>query len=749
MSMRRWLRVAIWLGMLALLGAAAIARVHHAAPVQTDLIDLLPADQQQSLIQEAVSRNRQTFTRQVLVLISGPDSAHVVAAAQRALNALRKNGLSPASTGDVQALADVYRHHRYALLGKSAARHFTPERLAAETAANLGSPGTLLLPPSEDPGGDLTRFLSALPQAFPGFTPQGDLFVKRGPHRTEVLLSLHLDRSGFGEAGPAEAKMGIEAARASVAADCAACRLLATGAPLFASAAQTEGRTEVGLLSGASLLIIVLLLLAVFHHPRPLLMVGICLLASVIAASASVIILFGQIHLITLVCGTTLLGISVDYAFHYLAQLRFGVTADPWRAMRIIRPGLVLGLVTSLLAFAFLLGAGFPALSQIAVFSGGGLLAAYTTVEAVFPVLARASARPRGPGRLAAMRLPGRWRWLVPLALLLVGLAGLTRIHADDDIRELQNFPAGLLHQDRSVRETIGRPGTPGFFLVTGANVDAMLAAEARLRATVPELVGLARFVPPKADQVASLAAWRRVLANPERLTRAFVDYGLPASLAAAIRKAWLASDRTLLDPSTAFRAAPGLRRFLIGHGNDMALLAVPRGNALTRARLKSLARANRNVQFIAPVERLGETFGRIRRHAIVWVGIGYLLIAALLLLRYGLAGAARVILPPVVSVIVALGLLGWLGMAVNVFVVMALILVLGIGVDYTIFLRESGGREAATRVAVLLSAATTTAAFGLLALSRIPALQAFGLTILAGILVAFLTAPLAVGRSS
>ncbi|HET6586260.1 MAG TPA: hypothetical protein VFG67_00640, partial [Oleiagrimonas sp.] len=85
----------------------------------------------------------------------------------------------------------------------------------------------------------------------------------------------------------------------------------------------------------------------------------------------------------------------------------------------------------------------------------------------------------------------------------------------------------------------------------------------------------------------------------------------------------------------------------------------------------------------------------------------------------------------------------GWLGEPVNVFVVVALILILGLGRDYAVFLREVGARERSPALAVTLSATTTLLSFGLLSLSRIPALHAFGLATLIGIFASYLLAPL------
>nr|MBP7657782.1 hypothetical protein [Pseudoxanthomonas sp.] len=85
--------------------------------------------------------------------------------------------------------------------------------------------------------------------------------------------------------------------------------------------------------------------------------------------------------------------------------------------------------------------------------------------------------------------------------------------------------------------------------------------------------------------------------------------------------------------------------------------------------------------------------------------------------------------------------LLGWLGQPLQLFNVLALML-LGMGIDYGIFLVEHRG-DASAWLAVCVGAASTWLSFGLLGLSATPALRAFGLTLLFGIGLVWLLSPL------
>jgi predicted exporter len=84
---------------------------------------------------------------------------------------------------------------------------------------------------------------------------------------------------------------------------------------------------------------------------------------------------------------------------------------------------------------------------------------------------------------------------------------------------------------------------------------------------------------------------------------------------------------------------------------------------------------------------------------------------------------------------------LGFSGVPLNVFSIFALMVLLGVSVDYSLFFAEDQDRSAATGLAVALSALTTILSFGLLSWSSTPALQSFGIVLSVGVLVAALSA--------
>jgi predicted exporter len=101
-------------------------------------------------------------------------------------------------------------------------------------------------------------------------------------------------------------------------------------------------------------------------------------------------------------------------------------------------------------------------------------------------------------------------------------------------------------------------------------------------------------------------------------------------------------------------------------------------------------------------------------------------------------------LLPSLLATLATVGLFGWFGVPINLFTLLGFWLVLGMGIDYGIFLRHGQeGRDERSRatavLSVTLSACTTLLAFGPLAFSATPFIHSIGLTLLCAIMLSWL----------
>lgn len=730
----------------------ALLFISGRAQVTTDLFVLLPVEERDPVLQTAMNNSQQAFFKEITVVVTAPTERRreAAAAARDVVNALQQTPVQLRDTANqADDLQAAYRSFPFRWLTPADrdALVAQPERLLRqEIGVNLARPGGY---DPADPGGLLARFVTSLPGGSASWTLLEGLPAHINGNEVRIVINGELTASPLDAAVQSALDRALGEAADALANACAECRLDWTGAVRFSQAARETAQRDISRLTTVALIGITLLFLLMFRSLRPLAGGVVVLTAGVVSGLCAVFAVFGQVHVLTLVFGTTLLGLCIDYVVHLLVHRWAHPASDGRQALRAVAPGLKLGLLTSVVAFLFLLFAGFPALSQIAVFSLAGLIAAWMMVsfwlrEAIAPPQQHTAA-PRFSRPLAAF--PAEIRLIVLLALLLAAATGLPQISIVDDVRGLQAIPAELGIADRHVRavqkDLQGDSAGPDFLLIEAADLDTALMREAEVlsRLNAAGAIGLSQFLPGKSVQENNLAAFAPLFAGEQPLLRQILtEFNFRAETYESLAAEFAASSDAE-NVTESMLAMPGFRdlaHFRIETKNGIALLAYVPADISLPVELEG-------VRLVRPLEQVESTFATIRQRTVFAVTAAYLLMLLVLARRYGLLGGLRALAPAIFGATVALGMLGVAGLPLNVFSLVALILVLGIGADYALFLREGKQYAQTVRLATTLAAATSLLSFGLLLISSLPALQAFGFAASVGILTAWLAAPLAV----
>jgi predicted exporter len=164
-------------------------------------------------------------------------------------------------------------------------------------------------------------------------------------------------------------------------------------------------------------------------------------------------------------------------------------------------------------------------------------------------------------------------------------------------------------------------------------------------------------------------------------------------------------------------------------------------------ARVSLAAAGLEGVTLVDKASSVSALLGKYRAWAAPGLAAAAAMMLIVLVLRYGARASLAVLVPVLLAEALSLAAFGYAGVPVTLFGVVGWTLGLGIGVNYSIFLREGIDRPGATAMAVLLSACTTLLGFGLLAFSGVPALRHFGLALATTIAGSLLFAPLALAR--
>ena len=540
-----------------------------------------------------------------------------------------------------------------------------------------------------------------------------------------------------------------------------------SGVARFALASERSMKADISRISTVSIVGLVLLFLIMFRSPRLIVLSFAPLAAGVVAALAACLAIFGSVHGLTLAFGATLIGVCIDYSVHlFNHHLLDPAHGGPRASARRIWPGLLLGALTTVAGFAGLAWTSFPGLREIALFASIGVLVAALATRYWLPDFLPMSPRPGTIQRVAsawlsrlvaAMRRRRALLAALPAAAIGLCAVGLPRIHWSDDVRLLAALDPEMLAEDERVRARVSRMDGGRFVVAFGPDEEAALVANdavaSRLRAAeaageVEAFRSLHGFVWSAALQRANLEALRDPQL-PARLDAAFVAEGFRAGSFAKffadlsqtpepLRPAELAGT-PLAEVARTFRAELD--------GGEVAIVTLVRGvrdAAAIEARLAGLE----SVRYFDQTATLQAAYGRYRTRTLELVVVGLVAVLAMVWIRYRRFGVAvAAFAPAVLAAATALAIVAATGAAIGILHVVALLLVLSMGVDYGVFLAESrrdpGGFEA-TVLSVLLACLSTVLAFGLLAMSASPALQAIGQVVGLGVLLSLVLAPAA-----
>lgn len=502
-----------------------------------------------------------------------------------------------------------------------------------------------------------------------------------------------------------------------------------------------------------ALLLLLLLLLRSFAA-LPALLIP---LAAVVLTIGLFALLSIPVSGITIGFAAVVLGMAVDFGVHVFYALRSD-RDDPATAVgRVARPVLY-GALTTIGAFGVLAGSALPLQRQLALFAGCGLGISVLLALVLLPQLLPQRKRPMAFARReSSAPEPTKHRALVVIVwLTLLGLAFGQALHVriDGDLRNLNLVTPELAAAEQRLKDVWGDLRGRALLFSEGDTLQEALQTNDKLfrrlvREFPPgEAASLASLLPSERVQEQRRLNWQNfwngtdgqlLLGEMQRLqgehgfsVRAFEPFyqsltgEMPQVTEGQLKKSGF---------------TPLLEEMVVADGRSVRVLSL----APDRADLEELLDLKKlGVHLVSPQEFSRQLNTSIGADLVRFVSWGAILVVVLLLVLFRrLRTTFAAMAPAVTGIGVMLGVMGGYGLNFNLFNVVAVVLVLGLTVDYGIFMtwRQTRGSGHATERAVVVSGITTLAGFGSLVLGQHPALFSIGLTVLLGVGAALPTA--------
>lgn len=744
---------------LCALGFAAFKTVR----VDTDFSAFLPpsATPEQRLL---VAQLREGLaSRLMLVALHGADERTLTRASKGLAAALQSESdfdyVANGGMDQFVAQAEVLIRNRYALSPDVSPERFSVAGLRAaleEQIENLASPFGVMTRTvlARDPTGET---LATLRQFESGARPNsrnGVWFSKDGQR---AFLIAQTRAPGFDSVKQAAAMEKVRAALRRVDPQVS---LMLSGPGVFAAESHRLIERDAWRLSVLSSVAILAMLIFIYRSPLAILLVATPTAFGLLIGVLAVQQIFGTVQAITLGFAATLVGEAVDYPSYLLLNTAQGETARV--AARRIGGTLALAVLTTVASAVALTLSSFAGLAQLGVLTMIGITVAGLTTHGLIPWLLKDRVvtfrRLRIPDVAIAR---SRWTARIAAAIVVAGGAWLAYSYPawwDQDLASLSPVPAELRALDGRLRGEMGAPEVSYFVASRGSSEAAALEAAERILPALREwqtagwIAGFdspAWYLPSPATQAARLAALPDADTLDLRLREALRGLAFrPDAFAPFLKEAAAARAQPPVGRATYTGTPLGAKL--------NALVVELDGQWLALTPVSGVAHAQRLEQALAalPGSRLvnlrdvsAQMLDNYRREAARQAGFGALLILALLLA--GLRSPRRVwrvALPVAAALVMTIALLTVMQQRLGVFHLVALLLVMGIGLNYALFFERpatDAGEDERTRLALVVCSVSTVLTFGLLAWSATPVLNAIGSTVALGSVLSLLFAAL------
>ncbi len=490
-------------------------------------------------------------------------------------------------------------------------------------------------------------------------------------------------------------------------------KIYLTGAPVHSYYASAKSMNEINIICIISALFVGGLVLWYFRSLKILLPIMFSLATGMGMGYCVCALLFSSIHILTFVFSTTLIGICVDYSLHYLME------SDIKKVIK----SLTVSMLTTVSSLLILLFSGIELLKQIAVFTSTGLITVYCLVVLFYSFL---------PPQTSKHKFDLKFNKKLLIVFGLIILAGLFRIHFNDDIRTMYKPSKQMIEAEKLYQEVTSANSNTSFVIVEGNNLQDILEREENIAQMLNDesiaYYSLSKFLPSIKRQKENMLL-RTELYESE--LNVFSELLTPENLYQIkhFDKKYFSEE--------AFKNINRLNEFMLDKTHSiMVVYDVDNPEFLEGVE---------NTHYINLPSEISGGIKKIRLACLKILVPIYILLYLLLGFIFTFKNAVKIICPSILASLFAISFISLL-QPLNLFHILAIFLITGFGLDYAIF-RFNGSKN--SNDAVLISCITTVFSFLLLAFTSFKLISSLGFMLALGLASSYILSILLISKDS
>lgn len=526
----------------------------------------------------------------------------------------------------------------------------------------------------------------------------------------------------------------------------------------------------------SSLVVVLGLFYATYRRLLPTLLIPLILSCGVILALGTAGLFSGSIHIISFAFMALIIGLGTDYSIHlydrFHSERAAGVNTSDALRLSLVDSGhgVFTAATTTALPFLALYISDVRALSELGLLVGLGVIfSLYATLFFLPPLLIFMEQRfPADYRPIPALGLGSLWRCakrrsgiVISLSMISVLVLGIMafRITFDGELKNLQPRHSEAFLAQEKIEKHLSLAPKQLLVALEGPDLGQVLERTAKVEAVVGRLQqqekivawsSLGRIINSPADQVAVMERMRSALQGrrPGYLLSAGLDRN---SFSRELFEKYIEASRRMANPDSisndealaGLSASPlkgMLERHLVKNASGfhaLVYLHYKDADFDQQGFLSELAAIDPTAR-TSSVDLISDQLSVAVKKSFIWCfGLGGLIVLFLLVAHFeSLSGIFYAMFPVVAGALAMLGIMAVSGMGLNFMNAMVLVTIVGMGSDYGLHIRhriavadpvQQELHYIQSSRAVFLSALTTIAGFGSLALADYPALASIG----------------------
>lgn len=667
-------------------------------PVKTET-NILKAVFSDSSADEIIVKLSGRYSSTINVIAQSEDSAKASEIIDEFSNSLDKNSFEIQNFDSSKMIEDYQKHYKTLLSNKTSMKleRHNYDEVVNEAFGRLYDPfGFMLLPLNQDPFMLFTDYIQSLGDGDLNYINYNDKYYKI------LTLKVKNDTALSPDILNKKVKNLVDL-QTNLSNDDV--QIYLTGAPVHSYYASSKSMKEINIICILSSLFVIGLCYFYFRNLKLLIPIGISLGLGILSGYILTSIIFPSIHVLTFVFSTTLIGICIDYSLHYFIE----------KDLSKIFKSLTVSMLTTVSAFGVLLFSGVELLRQIAVFTMTGLFSVYSIVVLFYPLL-----NLEYKSKEINFTVCEKFKKVFAVIILLIAVGGMFFLKFDDNIKNMYVPSKKLLSAEQLFNNITGGNKKTSFAVVKGRDTQDMLQKEEWIARNLQgfKYQALSKFIPSKKQQMKNFELRKDLYKNSLEKYATFLSKNdIQNLLKESAPKDFIQYQQKSL-----------FSDFLIADNTSvMVLYDFNRPEIITQ----------NGGQYVDVQNDVSARIKECRLACLKMLLPVFILLFGILSVIYRPRTAAKILTPSILAGAFAIGLLSICQQEINLFHVLAIFLIIGFGLDYSVF-RAGGVKNSSD--AVLLSCATSVFSFILLAFTSFKLISSLGFVLSAGLIVSYLS---------